>query len=175
MTSLQIVGALLIISAVFIATIEKPRADLSRRDLILGMTFGVLGMVGMAVGIIMIKPLLERSPLLWVTEVRLMASVVMMVLILLVHPGRRAIMASALSSRGWGYTLSGSFVGAYLSMIIWLGGMKYTQASIAASLNQTSNIFLFILAAFFLKEPINLQRTIAILIGVAGAILVTVG
>ncbi len=175
MTPLQIVGTLLIISAVFVATREKPQAGLSRRDLILGITFGALGLVGMAVGIVMIKPLLERSPLLWVTEVRLMASVVVMVLILLVHPARRAIVASTLSSRGWGYTLSGSFMGAYLSMILWLGGMKYAQASIAAALNQTSNIFLFVFAAFFLKEPINLQRTIAILVGVAGAILVTVG
>ncbi len=175
MTPLQIVGTLLIISAVFVATREKPQAGLSRRDLILGITFGVLGLAGMAVGIVMIKPLLERSPLLWVSEVRLLASVVVMVLILLLHPARRAIMASALSSRGWGYTLSGSFMGAYLSMIIWLGGMKYAQASIAAALNQMSNIFIFVFAAFFLKEPINLQRTIAILVGVAGAILVTVG
>ncbi|MBU1707543.1 DMT family transporter, partial [bacterium] len=74
-----------------------------------------------------------------------------------------------------GYTLSGSFMGAYLSMILWLGGMKYAQASIAAVLNQTSNIFLFIFAALLLKEPINLQRIVAILLGVAGAVLVTVG
>ncbi|MBU1708070.1 DMT family transporter [bacterium] len=175
MTPLQIVGTLLIISAVFLATVEKPRAGLSRRDLILGITYGALALVVMAVGIVMIKPLLERSPLLWVTEVRLIASVLILLLILIVHPARHAIIASAISSRRWGYTLSGSFMGAYLSMILWLGGMKYAQASIAAVLNQTSNIFLFIFAALLLKEPINLQRIVAILLGVAGAILVTVG
>ena len=175
MTVLQIIGTLLIVSAVFIATREKPQAGLSRHDLIIGFSLGVISLACMAVGIIMIKPLLERSPLLWVSEIRLLASVVVMLLILIPHPSRRAIVASALSSRGWGYTLSGSFVGAYLSMIIWLGGMKYAQASIASVLNQTSNIFVFIFAALFLKEPINLQRTVAILIGVAGAILVTVG
>jgi drug/metabolite transporter (DMT)-like permease len=66
-------------------------------------------------------------------------------------------------------------LGAYLAMVLWLGGFKYTQASNASALNQTSNIFVFIFAAIFLGEKINLQRAIGILVGVAGAFLVTFG
>ena len=66
----------------------------------------------------------------------------------------------------------GSVLGAYLSMIMWLGGMKYAQASTAAALNQTSNIFIFLMAAVFLKERINLKRAIGITLGVGGAYLV---
>ena len=51
--------------------------------------------------------------------------------------------------------------------------MKFTQASIAASLNQTSNIFVFIFAAWFLREPISRTRVIGIILGVAGALIVT--
>lgn len=130
-------------------------------------------MGGMAVGIVMIKPLLERSPLLWVTEVRLVASIAVLGIVLLVHPSRRAIVGSTFSSRGWVYTVSGSLMGAYLAMVLWLGGMKYTQASIAAALNQTSNIFVFVFAALLLREPINVQRVVAIVFAVAGAMLVT--
>jgi drug/metabolite transporter (DMT)-like permease len=51
--------------------------------------------------------------------------------------------------------------------------MKFTQASVAAALNQTSNIFVFMLAGMLLHEPINLPRTIGIVLGVSGAYLVT--
>jgi drug/metabolite transporter (DMT)-like permease len=60
-------------------------------------------------------------------------------------------------------------------MFIWLAGMKYTQASIASALNQTSTIFIFIFAALFLKEPINLKRTIGIILAFIGSFLVLFG
>jgi drug/metabolite transporter (DMT)-like permease len=69
----------------------------------------------------------------------------------------------------------GSVIGAYLAMVIWLGGMKYTQTSIAAALNQTSNIFVFILAAILLREPVTLIRVIAIILAFAGAFVVSFG
>ena len=64
-------------------------------------------------------------------------------------------------------------VGGYLAMMLWLGGMKYTQASVAAALNQTTNVFLFILAGWVLKEAITRQRAVGIVLGVGGAFLVT--
>lgn len=173
MTGWQIVGAVMIVAGVLMATVERPQGSISRRNLALGILWGVLAMGGMAVGIVMIKPLLERSPLLWVTEVRLVASIAVLGIVLLVHPSRRAIVGSTFSSRGWVYTVSGSLMGAYLAMVLWLGGMKYTQASIAAALNQTSNIFVFVFAALLLREPINVQRVVAIVLAVAGAMLVT--
>jgi len=56
---------------------------------------------------------------------------------------------------------------------LWLAGMKYAQASTASALNQTSNIFIFIFAALLLKERITPLRLIAIIVGVAGAVMVT--
>jgi drug/metabolite transporter (DMT)-like permease len=60
-------------------------------------------------------------------------------------------------------------------MTAWLGGFKYTLASVSAILNQLSTIFLFVLAAIFLKEPLTPRRTIAVAMAVIGALLVTVG
>jgi drug/metabolite transporter (DMT)-like permease len=60
-------------------------------------------------------------------------------------------------------------------MLVWLAGMKYTQVSIASALNQTSNVFVFILAAMLLKEPVNLIRIVAIILGFAGAVIVSFG
>lgn len=175
LTSWQIVGTTLIVSAVLAILFDKPSEATDRRKVLLGVLWGSLAMITMAVGIIMIKPLLNESPLLWATEIRLFGGLAILVLVWLVHPARRAIAASILAPQRWAYTWSGSFLGAYLSMILWLGGMKYTQASTAAALNQTSNIFIFIFAALILKERITLVRLIAIVLGVIGACLVTFG
>jgi len=175
LTALQAVGAALVVSAVLTASLERGKSQISRRNLAWGIIWGVLAHAAMAIGIVMIKPLLERSPLLWVTEVRLFGGVVILCIILLFYPARRAILSSIISRRGWRYTVSGSFVGTYLSMILWLAGMKYTQASIASALNQTSNIFIFILAALLLREPITARRVLGILLAFIGAALVSFG
>lgn len=173
LTVWQIVGVVMIISAVLTVTSRKGTAHVSRRDALLGLTFGALAMATMAIGIVMIKPLLNKSPILWVTEIRLGAGIVVLLIILALHPGRRAIIGSIGLVRQWGYTFWGSFFGAYLAMMMWIAGMKFTQASIAAALNQSNNIFIFILAAWFLKEPITRQRLVGIILAVAGSLLVT--
>ncbi len=169
----QVIGLLMILSAVLTITRPGSNSNLSRRNLVLGVLFGVLAMAANAAGIVVVKPILDRFSLVWIAEMRLFAGAVILGLVLMFHPARRKI-ASSLNSIGkWHYTIGGSFFGAYLSMIFWLGGMKFTQASISASLNQTSNIFIFIFAAIFLKETINKHKVLAILLAVAGAILIT--
>lgn len=172
---LQVAGVMMIISAVLTIRKANDKGKISRHDLLWGIIWGVMAMGTMAVGIVMIKPLLNRSPLLWLTEVRIIGGVATLALVLLFHPGRREIARPHLTSRGWIYLISGSFLGGFLSMIVWLAGMKFTMASIAAALNQTSNIFIFIFAAIFLKEPITPRRTAGIVLGVAGAFMVTFG
>jgi drug/metabolite transporter (DMT)-like permease len=172
---LQVFGVILIISAVLTATQPKARAGISSRNLFFGILFGVLAMAANAAGIVMVKPVLERSPLIWITEMRLLSGVIVLAMVLLFHPRRRKIMNSLNSIGSWQYTILGSFFGAYLSMVFWLGGMKYKPASISASLNQTSNVFVFIFAAVFLKEAINLQKTLAIIMAILGVFIVTFG
>lgn len=175
LTLLQVAGALMIISAVLSTIRVKKRKEISSRDLLWGIFCGVVATAAMAVGIVMIKPLLGRSPLLWVTEVRLFGGTLGLVLITLFHPFRRRIVSSLFISRGWRYTISGSFFGAYLAMFVWLAGMKFTQVSIASALNQTSTIFIFLFAAILLKEPITLRRIVAVILAVSGAFLVFLG
>ena len=171
----EIVGVIMIVSAVLSILVEHQSVPAERSHVILGVLWGVLAMVTMAVGIVMIKPLLERSPLIWATEIRLLGGLAVLAVALFLHPARLVIMKSIGHPQRWGYLVSGSFAGAYLSMVLWLAGMKYTQASTAAALNQTSNIFVFIFAGMLLKEKITLVRTVAIILGVLGALLVTFG
>ncbi|MCK5125894.1 MAG: DMT family transporter [candidate division Zixibacteria bacterium] len=169
----QIMGALMIISAVLMAASKKGSAHLTRKSLFIGILLGALAMLTTAVGLVMIKSLLERSPLFWVVEMRLIGGMTVLALSLLFRRDRISVLSTLRGNGGWKYTISGSFVGAYLAMVFWLAGMKYTQASIAAALNQTTTVFIFIFAALFLKEPINKVRVIGIVLAIAGSMLVT--
>jgi drug/metabolite transporter (DMT)-like permease len=141
----------------------------------MGILWGVLSQAANAVGVVAVKPILEASPLLWVTQIRLVGGVLALIAILAFHSSRWPIVRSVFSTRGWGYTVSGSFAGAYLAMLLWLGGMKFTQASVASALNQTSTIFVFILAVVFLREKVTVLRVVGIALGFTGALLVTFG
>ncbi len=169
----QIFGALLIISAVLTAANKKGSAHLTRKELMTGIMWGALAMFTTAVGLVMIKQLLDRSPLFWVVEIRLVGGMLVLILALLFRSDRMPVLKTLKGNGGWKYTVSSSFVGAYLAMIFWLAGMKYTQASVAAALNQTTTVFIFIFAALLLKEPINKIRIIGIILAMAGSVLVT--
>jgi drug/metabolite transporter (DMT)-like permease len=175
LTRVQAIGALLIITAVLSTTRLKNGKKIDRRDLLWGILWGILATAATAVGIVMIKPALEQTSVLWAIEIRLLAGLVGLGLVALFHPLGRKMFSPIFSARGWGYTLSSSFLGAYLAMFLWLAGMKFTQASIAAALNQTSIIFVFIFGTVFLHEPITRQRTLAITLAVCGVFLIFFG
>jgi drug/metabolite transporter (DMT)-like permease len=174
LTTTQAIGALLVVSAV--AAVGREGAPGGERaGVVRGVVQGALALLAMAVGVVAVKPILERSPLFWVTVVRLLGGLAFLAVVLALHPGRRAIIGSIRSQERWSYTVSGSFVGTYVAMIFWLGGMKLAPASVAAVLNQTSNVFVFLLAAMFLHERITRTRLVGIVLGMVGAFVVMFG
>lgn len=175
LTVLQCIGALSIIMAILIATIEKKKSAAPPLNIAIGTVLGVAASAAMAIGIVMIKRILEASPLLWTTQIRLFGGIFILICILLFYPRRHEIYGSLVKTQKWSYTISGSIIGAYMAMIIWLGGMKYTQAAVASALNQTSTIFIIILAAAVLKEPLTVRRIIGIVLAFSGTLLVSFG
>ena len=174
LTVMQIIGTVMIISAIVTAIRIKGAPNLSKEQLIWGLIWGALAMLTMAISIVTIKPILERTALLWVTEIRLAGGILILLVILVLNPKGKAIIRTLVTDKGKLYTWAGSFIGAYIAMILWITGMKYTQASIAAALNQTSNIFVFIFAALFLRERITLAKGIGITLAVAGATIIVI-
>ncbi len=168
----QIVGAVLIILAILIASLKKKGEGTRPKRLWLGIFLGVLASVAMASGIVIVKPLLLSLPLLWVTEIRLLGGIIVLAVILGLIPDRVRVVNSLIKTKSWTYSITGALIGAYLAMVVWLAGMKYTQASIASVLNQTSTIFVFIFAGIILKEPISLRRILGIVLAFIGSLLV---
>ncbi len=173
LTLFQMFGAAVIVSAVLTVSGKDKSAVFSRRERLTGIGYGIAAVVMMGISIVMIKPLIERSPILWLTQVRLTGALIILGCLLLLNPKRRRIVSSLAEAKGWKYMLSGSFIGTYLTLIFWQYGMKFTQASVVAALNQTSTVFIFLLAGIFLREPLSRRRTFGIFLGVAGSLMVT--
>jgi drug/metabolite transporter (DMT)-like permease len=56
-------------------------------------------------------------------------------------------------------------------MILWLAGYKYTLASIAAVLNETASVFILLLAALWLKEPLTRRSVLGVTLTLGGVAL----
>ncbi|HEX38033.1 MAG TPA: DMT family transporter [Candidatus Cloacimonetes bacterium] len=172
---LQLIGAALIISAIGITTVRVTALEITRKKLALGIFLGVLSVFAMAASVIIAKPVLDNSPIIWCTEVRLIAGTIVMAIIALFHPRRKIIFTTLKPSKEWKYLIPGTVLGAYLAMVIWLAGLKFAYASVATAINQTSVIFVFIFAAIFLKERFTLRKFVGLVLSFGGIILVTIG
>ena len=170
----ELVGAALIMGALLVGAAARPEKGKTRKDIVQGVIVGVLGIALMAVGVVMIKRVLDRPDIdmFWATWVRVLGGFIGVLPLVALHPKRRALVASLRPSRAWGVAALAAFFGSYLAMTVWVGGMKYCDVSRAALLNQLSTIFIFVFATVFLKERLTLRRGFAIALAVAGAYLV---
>ena len=175
LTAAHYVGAALIVAAVFTASQHARPFDRTRRQIIGGMLLAVLAIALMAFGIVMAKPVLERTPVVWSTTLRLAAGFAFLALFTFRRPDWRRHWTVFRPARSWRFALPGSILGTYVCLLLWVAGFKFTYASVAAVLNQTSVIFQSILAAFVLKEPYGRRQVTALLLGIAGIAVVRFG
>jgi len=115
---------------------------------------------------VLAKRVLEAQPLLWVTGVRMLGALAGM-LVIAVARGELARLRPPPGLR-WMPLVRAAFVGQFLAMLLWLAGYKYTLASIAAVLNETASVFILVLAAWWLREPLTRR-------GLAGVMLTLTG
>lgn len=171
----QYVGMVLIILAVAVAARHEPPPGLTRQRLIVGVLWGVLSMATLAFGIIIAKPVLNRSPVIWATAMRQFGCLAVMLPVALVSSRRREIFMTFRPSRTWRFSLPGTILGSFLALIMWIAGMKYTKASIAAILNQTTTIHILIFASIFLREAFTVRKAVAAALAVLGIVMVILG
>jgi drug/metabolite transporter (DMT)-like permease len=138
-----------------------------------GALLGVIAIGLMAVGIVLVKPILEREPLLWVTGLRMLGGMGGMLAIAAQRgqlgqllPTRRLL--SGRKQLHWPTLVLAAVVGQGLSMVLWLGGYKYTKASVAAVLNETASVFILVFAAWWLREPITRRGGVGVTLTMGG-------
>ncbi len=170
---LQLLGMVLVITGVAAASRHEPPHGVTPRQLLVGIAWGTLSMAALALGIVIAKPVLDHAPVLWATAVRQIGCLLVMAPIAVLSPRRRQILRVLRPSPTWRVSLPGAFLGSYLALMCWIAGMKYTKVGIAAILNQSSTIYILILAAIFLRERFTVRKAVASAIALAGILLVT--
>lgn len=172
-TAMQLGGMGLIIAAVIFAAGHKPPEGAGTRQIVAGVILGALSLFAVALGIVIAKPVLNRSPVVWATAMRQVGALMVLLPVGLVTRRRNDVFRAFRPSPSWKYTIPATLLGSYIALMAWIAGMKYTLAGIAAILNQTSTIFILLFATIFLKEPLTRRKIAAAALAVCGIILVT--
>ncbi len=156
----QIAGFGLVMLGVIVIAERRHDTELKRDMLWGGLALGVFAVFLMACAIVIVKPVLERADLLSVSLIRMLGGVAIMLVVAACARGWYIGDGGRLDARGIGMLVLAALVGQLLSMLLWLGGYKYTTASVAAILNETSSVFIVVLAWLMLREPMT-QRKLA--------------
>jgi len=162
LSAMQLAGFALVTAGVLV--IHEPQCDrsVSRRELAMGLATGVVAVLLMAVAIVMVKRILEHADLLWVSAIRMAGGVGGMLVIAVILRQGLGTRGEPLDRRGWTMLVVAAMVGQLLSMLLWLGGYKYTSASVASILNETASIFILLFAWIFLREPIGPRKLLGV-------------
>lgn len=164
---MQWVGFALVAAGVWQVSRRSREPPAHPRHTLRGIALGLLAIALMAVAIVMVKRTLETQPLLWVTLLRLCGAVAGLLLLALL-PSMRQRMRFDPARVAWHRLVLAALVGQGLSMVLWLGGYKFTSASVAAILNESASVFLVVLAALWLREPLGRRAFVGVLLTFSG-------
>jgi drug/metabolite transporter (DMT)-like permease len=170
-----LLGAGFVVGGVLLGTAPAGREPLpasERATIAGGVALGLSGIVAMALGVMLAKRPLERSGLVEVTLVRLVAGIASQLVWIALVPAERTALAVFRPSAAWRTLVPAAVLSAYVSMLLWLGGFKWANASAAAVLNQMSTVFTIVLARIVLGEPLTRRRALGGIVAICGAVIV---
>jgi len=136
-----------------------------------GLALVLGGVVTTAVGVVLAKPALGHSGLVEATTVRLLAGTVVLLVTQLARGKGREALALFRPQPAWRVAVPATVLATYVSMLLWLGGMKYGTASRAALLNQTGAVVLLVMSRA-LGEKVPGRRWVGAALAVAGVAVV---
>lgn len=176
LSAIELLGIAMIVGGIVFVVMERgdARLNLTRRQYIIGILFGLGGAVGQAVGSVLTKVGLEDDfPALSGNVIRL--SVAMLAIwgfTLLrgeVVSSFQRLRANPRATRFMiGGAVTGPFIGVWLSLI----AVQETDVGIASALMGLTPIFLLPITYFVFKETISKQAIIGTVIAVVGTIVI---
>jgi len=167
----QWLGLLLVLSGVLLVTWRRHRSKVDASDVQRGLMYGVGAVFMMAVGIVMVKEILETGSFLWTVELRLVGGLAGMLVFVMIRGRWQDLKQNFGRPQPWGTVMFASFMGSYFALILWLAGYKLIDASVASVLNETNVAFIVLLAWLMLGEPINLRKLLGLSLTFVGVII----
>lgn len=176
LTPYHLVGSTLVISGILLVAADQGIfKHNSLRTWILGSLAGISAVLLMVFSIVFVKPIIDRNSAIMIVECRMLPAVIGLHGIALFQKNRKTIYRTMTTRRAFRLAMPGALLGNVLAMLLWVTAFKFTDMGSASILNQTSVIFVVILAAIFLKENLDGRRIIATLLGFAGSAIVLSG
>ena len=83
----------------------------------------------------------------------------------------RRVLESFRKPLPWGQLTVASFLGSYLSMMMWLYSYKLIPASVSAILNQSTNAWMVLLAWLVLHEYIGMRKIYGLILTTGGVLM----
>lgn len=167
------IGGVLVLGGITISVFQPPKT-IKKRDLYIGILFGIMANILTAYSVLIIKPIMKNNSVIYIALYRFSIGFIFGILINILKSGIKQVIQKFKQGLTNQYVILGAFLGTYLSVIFWLAGYKYTLAGRAAIYNQLSTVFIIILARVFLKEPMTSKKIIGVSLAIFGAMIVSV-
>jgi len=171
LVSWQWLGFVLVLSGVLLVTWRTHRATVDPTSLKTGLIYGIGAVMMMAIGVVMVKEILETQSFLWTVELRLVAGFFSMLVFTLFRSRWKSVIRNFKKPQPWKMMSFASFLGTYFAMMLWLAGYKLIDASVASVLNESNVVFIVLLAWFMLGEQITRRKLAGIGLTTAGVII----
>jgi len=167
----QLAGFFVVMAGILLVNWSRAPVGLEVPKLRKGIAYAAGGVFLMAVGIVMVKEILETRPFLWTVELRLLGGVGGMLIYIGLGRGWKSMKAHFRKPQPWVWIIAGGFLSSYLSMLFWLAGYKLIPASQASVLNESAAAWIVLFAWLFLKEPISVRKIAGLLLTFSGVVL----
>ena len=180
LTLQQLTGFAIVIISLLIISYEN---DLQEIDPLIkkrGMIIQIIAILLSSFGIVLIKPVLEKttdsiSMQLWVTAFRLFPGFIVAWIVFVLQKNKLLILQPLLKSKMILKIIVSSGLGTFIALSFWIiGYANIEKPPVASIIGQTSVIFIIILSYIFLKEKISKVRVMSILFAICGVLLITI-
>jgi len=154
----QLLGFALVMAGILLVTWRDSRRSVDAEQVRRGVLYGAGAMFLMAVGIVMVKEILETRSFLWTTEIRLAGGLAGMFAVVALRGKFSEVRRNYSQPLPWKTITLASFLAAYVSMMMWLAGYKLIPASEASILNESANAWIVLLAWLMLGESLDARK-----------------
>ena len=167
----QWLGFAMVLAGILVVVYQRNHQEIDQKVFMSGVVLAACSVFLTAAGVVAMKPILENDGFFWMVGLRMLAGVIGM-LIFLVVKGRLTptLVEVRDGDHRWKLIIFASIAGSYLSLLFWLGGFKYADASVASVLNETANIFIVLMAWLFLRESLSKRKIVGVVLTFSGVL-----